>query len=266
MAATLSVAAGVALVVILRAPDKPAVADPVPASETTAVAPDNKIDSYERFAQAGPEPRQEPRPEPGQVPESEPEPRPEPEPEPRPERESEPQSRPEPRQNTLAVNDAELPPPGEDELARLEEPRRFDPDPDAPLTLSLPSLGVRSAPVYDSDSPQALEAGVAHVPETSMPWDGGAQRNTYLAAHRIGYPGTGSRLLFYELDELGRGDEVILRGKGKTYRYRVSEVLVVAPSDSWVMGQVRGRDMVTLQTCTPVPTFEKRLIVRADRI
>jgi len=30
------------------------------------------------------------------------------------------------------------------------------------------------------------------------------------------------------------------------------------------MGQVRGRDMVTLQTCTG-PDFKKRLIVRADR-
>ena len=105
--------------------------------------------------------------------------------------------------------------PGEKELARLDKPRRFVPDPNADLTLSLPSLGVRNAPVYDSDSARALEAGVGHVPETSMPWDEGEQRNTYLAAHRLGYPGTGSRLLFYELDELGRGDEVVLRGKGK---------------------------------------------------
>src|SRR5215208_4057339 len=35
---------------------------------------------------------------------------------------------------------------------------------------------------------------------------------------------------------------------------------------AWVMGEVRGRDMLTLQTCTPYPTFEKRLIVRADRV
>lgn len=164
------------------------------------------------------------------------------------------------------VNDAALPTPSEDELARLEEPRRFAPDPGAPLALSLPSLGVRDAPVYGSDSQDALEAGVGHVPETSMPWDGGEQRNVYLAAHRIGYPGTGSRLLFYELDQLARGDEVVLKGRGETYRYRVSEVLVVDPSDSWVMGQVVGRDMVTLQTCTPVPTYEKRLVVRADRV
>jgi sortase A len=32
------------------------------------------------------------------------------------------------------------------------------------------------------------------------------------------------------------------------------------------MGQVRGRDMVTLQKCTPISTFQKRLIVSADRV
>jgi sortase A len=134
------------------------------------------------------------------------------------------------------------------------------------MTLTVPALGVYDAPVFDSDAPQALDSGVGHVPETSMPWDGGAQRNVYLAAHRLGYEGTGSRLLFYQLDTLGSGDEVILEGGGRTYRYRVAEKLVVDPTDSWVMGQVRNRDMVSLQTCTPIPTFEKRLVVRADRV
>jgi sortase A len=32
------------------------------------------------------------------------------------------------------------------------------------------------------------------------------------------------------------------------------------------MSRVRDRDIVTLQTCTPIPYFDKRLIVRADRI
>jgi sortase A len=53
---------------------------------------------------------------------------------------------------------------------------------------------------------------------------------------------------------------------GRSYSYRVSEEVAVDPTDSWVMGQVRGRDMVTLQTCTPIPAFHKRLIVRADRV
>jgi sortase A len=156
--------------------------------------------------------------------------------------------------------------PGEGEVERADDPRTYGPAPGAALTLTIPALGVYDAPIFDSDSPEALNAGVAHVPETSMPWDGGAQRNVYLAAHRLGYEGTGSRLLFYELDRLGRGDEVVLEGRGRTYRYTVSEVLVVDPTDSWVMGQVRNRDMVSLQTCTPIPTFEKRLVIRADRV
>ena len=36
--------------------------------------------------------------------------------------------------------------------------------------------------------------------------------------------------------------------------------------EGWVTGRVRGRELLTLQTCTPIPTFQKRLIVRAERI
>ena len=83
----------------------------------------------------------------------------------------------------------------------------------------------------------------------------------------MGFRGIWSRMLFYRPDELDRGDEVLLKDRsGKAYRYRVSEVFITEPTDSWVMGQVRERDMVTLQTCTPYPTWEKRLIVRADRL
>jgi sortase A len=74
-------------------------------------------------------------------------------------------------------------------------------------------------------------------------------------------------MLFYNLDELEEGDRVVLRDRsGRAYEYRVSEVFLADPTDAWVMGQVRGRDMVSLQTCTPLYTFEKRLIVRADRV
>jgi sortase A len=52
---------------------------------------------------------------------------------------------------------------------------------------------------------------------------------------------------------------------GNVYRYRVSEKFVVEPTDVWVMGQVRDRDLVTLQTCT-LPDLDKRLIVGAERV
>ncbi len=83
----------------------------------------------------------------------------------------------------------------------------------------------------------------------------------------MGFRETWSRMIFYNLPKLDTGDEVLLKDRaGRSYRYRVSEVFIADPKDVWVMGQVRGRDMVTLQTCTPYPTFEKRLIVRADRV
>jgi sortase A len=134
------------------------------------------------------------------------------------------------------------------------------------MPLTIPAIGLRDAPVLPSVSRGALNSGVGHVPETSLPWDDSPQRNVYLAGHRLGWPGTRARLIFYRLDELERGDELVLEGdQGNVYRYRVSEVFVVDPTDSWVMGQVRGKDMVTLQTCT-LPDLRERLIVRAERV
>ncbi len=93
------------------------------------------------------------------------------------------------------------------------------------------------------------------------------ERNVYLAGHRMGYSGTWSRMIFYHLDKLGEGDKVLLEDRnGGRYEYRVIESFVVDPDDTWVMGRVRGRDLLTLQTCTPIPSFDKRLIVRAERI
>jgi len=52
---------------------------------------------------------------------------------------------------------------------------------------------------------------------------------------------------------------------GNTYGYRVREVFFVEPNDDRVVDPVRGRGMITLQTCT-MPYFENRFIVRAERV
>ena len=157
--------------------------------------------------------------------------------------------------------------PDRQDLKVTRQHRRFHLAPGAIMGLTVPKMRIYNAPVYDSDRQWALDNGVAHVPETSLPWDEGSQKNVYLAGHRLGWPGTGSHLIFYRLNTLGKGDVVILKDRrGRTYRYRVTESFIASPFDSWVMGQMRGRDMVTLQTCTPIPTFDKRIIVRADRI
>jgi len=157
--------------------------------------------------------------------------------------------------------------PTDEEIEAANEPRHFGLVPGAIMSLTIQKIGIYNAPVFDSESSWALANGIAHVPETSLPWSDTPQRNVYLAGHRMGYRGTWSRMLFYNLDELGEGDKVVLKDRaGHVYEYRVSEVFLAEPTDSWVMGEVKGRDMLTLQTCTPIPTFEKRLIVRADRL
>lgn len=173
----------------------------------------------------------------------------------------------EPTTETLPVPQADLPKPSGDELAAANGPRRYPPRQSAVLTVSIPAIGLYDVPVADSSSRAALDRGVIHLPETAMPWEEREQKNVYLAGHRIGYPGTGSRLVFYNLDKLTTGDAIRLRDRsGRVYEYRVTEAFEVAPDASWAMDSVRNRDIVTLQTCTPIPTYERRLVVRADRL
>ena len=157
--------------------------------------------------------------------------------------------------------------PTQTELNTAKGERHYQLLPGAVMGLTIEAMGIYDVPVFDSFGRWALAKGVAHNPQTSLPWSPTAQRNVYLAGHRMGYRGTWSRMIFYNLDKLKEGDKVVLKDRaGTTYRYRVREVFITDPKAVWVMGQVRGRDMVTLQTCTPYPTFEKRLIVRAERV
>ena len=211
-----------------------------------------------------PEPKPRPRtpPKPGLSPK--PEPVPPPEPEPRPD---EPTAQADPEPDTEALPDiqAEPPKPTQQDVASAHKERHYDLPEGAVLGLTVKALGIHDAPVFDSVDERALGNGVGHHPETSMPWTDAPQRNVYLAGHRLGFPGTASHLIFYRLGELGGGDEIVLKDRGrKRYVYRVSEAFRADSDDSWVMGQVRDRDMLTLQTCTG-PGFSRRLIVRADR-
>jgi sortase A len=213
---------------------------------------------------AKPQPELEPpKPEPKSA--REPQPKLKPRPEPKPEPKA--VAKPEPEQEPLPVEEAAWPMPTGEELRAVNRPRHYDLLPGAIMGLTVEAIGIYNVPVFDSDAQWALDNGVSHVPETSLPWSHTPQRNVYLAGHRLGWPGTWSHLVFYSLNDLGRGDKVLLKDRrGRRYEYRVTEVFVTEPDDSWVMGQVRGRDMVTLQTCTPIPSFDKRLIVRADRV
>jgi sortase A len=168
---------------------------------------------------------------------------------------------------TLPLDEYNYPLPTDEQLRAANQPRDYNLPPGAIMSLTINALGLRNVPVISSNTTRALDQGVIHLPGTSYPWSDTPERNVYLAGHRLGWPGTGSHLVFYRLNELRGGERVTLRGpQGGRYHYRVIESFVVGAEDDWVTGRVRGRDLLTLQTCTPIPTFEKRLIVRAERI
>ena len=48
-----------------------------------------------------------------------------------------------------------------------------------------------------------MDLGAVKLPSTGFPWQGGA--NTYIAAHRIGWPGTESDYQFYNLPAMQNG-------------------------------------------------------------
>jgi len=187
--------------------------------------------------------------------------------EPRPQPEPQVQAEPKAGQRTLPAGEPDWARPTQQEIEAANEPRHYDLPAGAIMSLTIEKIGIYGAPVFDSVGPMALAKGVAHLPDTSLPWSQTPQRNVYLAGHRMGYRGTWSRMIFYNLGKLGKGDRVVLKDRqGRRYEYRVIETFLVEPTDSWVTGQIRGRDILTLQTCTPIPTFEKRLIVRAERL
>jgi sortase A len=174
---------------------------------------------------------------------------------------------PDQSRQTLPSEEYDYPLPTDRQLRAANQPRHYDLPPGAVMSLTINALELRNVPVISSDTTEALDQGVIHLPGTSYPWSGTPERNVYLAGHRLGWPGTGSHLVFYRLNELGRRDRITVRDReGGRYDYMVIESFEVGPLDRWVTGRVRGRDLLTLQTCTPIPTFERRLIVRAERI
>jgi sortase A len=156
---------------------------------------------------------------------------------------------------------------------REEKEEEASPTPAVPsdttMYLTIPKLGLQDIPVLEGSSEAVLSQGVGHLPGTGFPWIEGS--NTYIAGHRLGYPGTVSDHVFWGLPSLAVGDQVILEDSlGQRYTYQVSEILEVPPTDLSVTAST-GSDMISLQTCienygdywTPGPNWFVRYIVRA---
>ena len=138
---------------------------------------------------------------------------------------------------------------------------------DRDMTLTVPSMKrVKDIPVYGGpvEDETALHNGTLHVDDTGFPWE--REANVYIAGHRLGYPRTGSFLVFWDLNELKKGRRVLLKdSEGTKYVYRVFDRRIVGPDEVSVTKPIEGKNIVSLQTCT-LPDYKERLIVQAELV
>ena len=140
-----------------------------------------------------------------------------------------------------------------------------EPPGDSTMTLTVPEMKrvdrvpVYTGPVHDK---AALHDGTLHLEDTGFPWQTGA--NVYIAGHRMGFPGTRSYLVFWDLDMLEAGDRIFLTdADGTRYTYSVYKSIIVDPDASYITRPVPGKSIISLQTCT-LPNYAQRLIVQAE--
>lgn len=134
------------------------------------------------------------------------------------------------------------------------------------ITVSIPKLGLEDIEVPTADSQVALDQeGIIHLKNTGMPWQDGS--NTVVVGHALGYMRTKIPYAFYELDTMKPGDEIIVKNlAGKEFTFKVYDLLTVRPEDYWVTYPIPDKTVISLQTCTPIPAFDKRLIVRGELV
>jgi sortase A len=155
-------------------------------------------------------------------------------------------------------------------LARLDEPdqslwgkariaayRALGPATEPPLgVLTIPGLELE-VPIFVGTDEVALNRGVGHIGGTA---DVGRPGNVGLAGHRDGF--------FRPLKDLKNGDLIEVRSLEGTTRYRVSELLIVEPTDVYVLDPTTDATL-TLVTCYPfyfVGNAPQRFIVKAVAI
>ena len=142
-------------------------------------------------------------------------------------------------------------------------------DPD--FSIIIPKIGSNSKVVPNVDTSDekiyldVLNRGVAQAAGTAYPGEGG---HIFLFAHSTDYfwNVTTYNAIFYLLYKLEKNDEVDLFYKGQRYVYKVIGSEVVDPSQVQYLTRKTNREFLTLQTCWPLGTTLKRLLIFAVRV
>ena len=119
--------------------------------------------------------------------------------------------------------------------------------------LEIPKIDLKVA-VKEGIDQKTLDYSVGHFDQTQMP---GQYGNFAVAGHR-NYT---SNKFFSNLDELERGDNIVVHTLDEKYTYIVDSKEVVTPDKVEVLDSDENKKMITLITCTPKYVGTHRLVV-----
>ncbi|WP_159443151.1 class C sortase [Pilibacter termitis] len=127
-------------------------------------------------------------------------------------------------------------------------------------TLDIASVGIQNLPYVKDADAQALEDKLGHLKGTSLPVGG---VNTHAVI--VGHSGLKSKELFTNLEKVKVGDTFHLQTVGRSLHYKVIRRVIVEPTDVEKLKIEKGRDLVTLITCTPIMVNSHRLMITGER-
>lgn len=122
--------------------------------------------------------------------------------------------------------------------------------------LSIPRLKVKTA-IYKGVTDRQFDHGVGYWPGTALP---GSRGNLVIGGHR-----TAAKRPFYNIETMKKGDIITVSRPGRSYKYKVTRVFIVRPTDVWIVKPTSSATL-TLFTCHPRGSTSKRYVVRATLV
>ena len=141
--------------------------------------------------------------------------------------------------------------------------------------IEIPKIGAKADIIIDVspiDKNQYLKVlennNIAHSNLSALPGNGKGS-TTYLFAHSTqqSIQTVRKNSVFYLLGELGQNDKVLVSYRGQNIEYKVYMKKVISAKESeYLTYSEADKEVLILQTCWPIGTNWKRLLVFAERI
>ncbi|MDR0921638.1 MAG: class C sortase [Lactobacillales bacterium] len=128
-------------------------------------------------------------------------------------------------------------------------------------TVDIPAIDIKKLPFYHGTSYKTLDKGLGHYQNSTIPIGGKNTRSVI-----TGHSGVKNQVLFTDIRNLKVGDVFFINILNQRLAYEIDSFEEVLPSDVEKVKIQKGKDIVTLLTCTPPGINTYRLLVNGYRI